>query len=269
MSIPVATYRCTSCDLSLWSSSIWGFRYYLYGESKVRMGVAMGWCNACEGLGAIEVLPDVDGERALQKKLKILQAELGETLAANSPRKRWWRRHARKSAKQADLEYSVQLAEKTLAEYLLARKALSSRVSRARCLRCGSEDCLCLPPHQANYSNTNTNTNSKSLPVPVGFQHPGCGGQLTVACEGTQVNMLLTGKAYDQEGHLVAETDSEPYVSAAEIMTALKTSNIKRSYNVDWLYKGMLSKRIEPRMVLAAAILFGAQLALCVYLLFR
>jgi hypothetical protein len=198
MSMPVATYGCTACDLHLWDSGTWGYRYYLHGEFKVRMRVAMGWCHACSNLGAVEVLPGADGELERQQYLETLQAELGEVLAAKPPRKRWWPFRARKSPKQANLECSVESAAKALAEYQLARKALSSRVSRARCLRCESEDCLRLPPHEASYYDT------ESLPEPVGFEHPGCGGQLTIRCDGTRLNVQLTDKAYDLEGFLVA-----------------------------------------------------------------
>lgn len=199
MSIPVATYRCTACDLSHWDSGTWGYRYYLYGVLKVPMRVAMGWCHACSDLGVVEVLPDAEGELERLVMLEALQAELGEVLSAIPPRKRWWPFPAKKSIKQTNLEYSVKSAAEALAEYRQTRKALSARVSRARCLRCGSEDCLSLPPHQANYFDP------EPLPELVGFEHPGCGGQLTITCDGTRLNMLLTDKAYDLEGSLVVD----------------------------------------------------------------
>lgn len=197
MSMPVATYGCTACDLSRWDAGTWGYRYYLFGDIKVRMLVAIGWCHACVDLGVIEVLPDADSELAYQRKLETFQAELSEVLAAEPPRKRWWPFQARKSVKQENLEYEVESAAKALAEYQLARKALSSRVSRARCLRCGSEDCLRLPPHQVGYYDM------EPLPVPIGFEHPGCGGQLTIHCDDLRLNMRLTDKAYDLEGLLL------------------------------------------------------------------
>ena len=199
MSMPVATYRCTACDLSHLDLGTWGYRYYLYKEHKVPMRVAMGWCHACNDLGAVEVLPDVEGELKRLQKLEALQAELSEVLAAIPPQKRWWPFQARKSSKQASLEYSVESAAKALAEYRQTRKALSARISRPRCLRCGSEECLRLPPHEANYFDT------ESLPEPVGFEHIGCGGQLTITCDGTRLSVQLTDKAYDLEGLLIAD----------------------------------------------------------------
>lgn len=203
MSMPVATYGCTACDLSRWDSGTWGYRYYLFGDIKVRMRVATGWCHACADLGVIEVLPDADSELAYQRKLETSQAELIEVLAAKPPRKRWWPFQARKSVKQTNLEYVVESAAKALAEYQLARKALSSRVSRARCLRCGSEDCLRLPHHQVGYYDL------EPLPVPIGFEHPGCGGQLTIHCDDLRLNMRMTDKAYDLEGLLIEGATSE------------------------------------------------------------
>lgn len=207
MSMPVVTYGCTACELSCWDAGTWGYRYYLYGETKVRMRVAIGWCHACADLGTIEVLPDADGELEHQRKLDAYQSELSEVLATDPPRKRWWQFSASKSSRQANLEYDVESAAKTLAEYQLAREALSSRVSRGRCLRCGSEDCLQLPPHEKNYYDP------EPLPEPIGFEHPGCGGQLTIYCDDLRLNMRLTDNAYDLEGFLIE--DATP-VSSAE-----------------------------------------------------
>ena len=199
MSMPVATYGCTACDLSRWDSGTWGYRYYLFGDIKVRMLVATGWCHTCVDLGVIEVLPDADSELAYQRKLETFQAELSEVLAAEPPRKRWWPFQARKSVEQLNLEYEVESAAEALAEYRLARKALFARVSRARCLRCGSEDCLRLPPHQVDYYG------AESLPKPLGVEHPGCGGQLTISSDDTRINARLTDKGYHLEGRLVVE----------------------------------------------------------------
>ena len=201
MSMPVATYKCTACALSHWDSGTWGYRYYLYGERKVQMRVKTGWCHACNDLATVEVLPDAEGEQERQQKLATLQAELGEVLAANPPPKRWWPFRARKSTKQANLEHDVESATKALTEYRLARKALSSRVSRARCLRCGSEDCQRLPPHQVDYFGTE--------PLLIGFEHPGCGGQLTISDDDIRLNVLLKDKAYDLEGLLVPDVAPE------------------------------------------------------------
>ena len=201
MSMPVATYRCSSCDFSRWSSGAWGYRYYVQGESKLQMHVKMGWCNTCNDLQAIEVLPDADGELKHHQELEALQGELTAILAATPPAKAWWPFRAKKSSAQANIEYAISSAEEKLTEYRLCRTALSTRTSKARCLGCGSEDCVALPEHSADYFDT------EAIPVPIGFIHPGCGGQLTIACEGMRLNVKLTDKAYDLEGHLIGEVE--------------------------------------------------------------
>ena len=203
MSMPVVTYGCTACDLSRWDAGTWGYRYYLHGETKVRMRVAIGWCHACADLGVIEVLPDAAGELERQRTLEACRAELSEVLAIDSPRKRWWQFSANKSTRQMILEGEVESAAEALAEYQLAREALSSRVSRGRCLSCGSDDCLQLPPHEAKYYDP------EPVPEPIGLEHPGCGGQLTIFCDDLRLNMRLTEKGYDLEGFLVEEVTPE------------------------------------------------------------
>lgn len=201
MSMPVVTYGCTACDLRCSDVGRWGYRYYLYGELKVRMRVAIGWCHACADLGVIEVLPDATGELELQRTVEAYQAELSEMFANDPPRKRWWQFSAIKSTTQSNLEYYTESAAEALAEYQLAREALSSRVSPGRCLRCGSDDCLQLPPHEAKYYDP------EPAPEPIGLEHPGCGGQLTIFCDDLRLNMRLTEKTYDLEGLLVDEID--------------------------------------------------------------
>ncbi|SDU21154.1 hypothetical protein SAMN05216296_2423 [Pseudomonas pohangensis] len=199
MSMPVATYKCSACDLSRWSSGTWGYRYYLHGESKLQMHVVMGWCKTCNDLQAIEVLPDAEGELKLKIKLEALQAELAKVLAATPPAKSWWPFRAKKISSQANLEYEIRAAEEQIMEYRLCRTALSTRTGKPRCLRCESEDCIALPEHAVDYFA------AEDVPVPIGFMHPGCGGQLTVAYEGTRLSVQLTEKAYDLEGHLLDE----------------------------------------------------------------
>jgi hypothetical protein len=199
MSMPVNTYKCTRCDLSRWDSGTWGYRYYVCRESKLRMHVDMGWCPTCNDLNAIEVLPDAEGELKYEEKLHALQAELAAMLTIPH-RKRFWLFRARKSNEQWSLEHSIELTKEQLAEYQLTRAALNNRTSQARCLRCESEGGISLRAHQSPYLNP-------PAPVLIGFEHPGCGGQITIACDGTRLNVQLTDKAYDLEGHLVDEVE--------------------------------------------------------------
>ena len=116
------------------------------------------------------------------------------------PKKRFWLFQPRKSTEQLKLEYEVESVGKRLAEYQLTRTALSARTSQARCLSCGAEGCSVLPPLEVNYLET-------GAPVPIGFVHPGCGGQITIACDGMRLSVRLTEKAYDLEGRQVYETE--------------------------------------------------------------
>ncbi|MDG1581281.1 hypothetical protein [Pseudomonas sp. GOM6] len=151
-------------------------------------------------LNAVEVLPDASGELLLQRKLQAFQAEL-DVIIAVTPKKRFWLFQPRKSTRQRCLEGEIESAAESLAEYQLTRTALSARQSQARCLRCGAEGCSVLPPHEVDYVGTDAS------PVPIAFVHPGCGGQITIACDGMRLNVSLTDKAYDLEGRQVNEIE--------------------------------------------------------------
>lgn len=195
--MPVTTYQCTACDYSSWDAATWGYRYYLYGESKVRMAVTLGWCHLCNGLSAVEVLPTALGEAELQQQLDALGIALQKELTDSSPKRRWWQLHARKGIKQIRLESEIKSAEEDLATYRLRRAALSKRTSQGRCMRCGSEEWAPLPHHEKDYFDM------ASTPKPIGFTHPGCGGELVTICDGTRLNVMLTDKAYNLEGQLL------------------------------------------------------------------
>lgn len=194
MSIPVATYKCTACNFSCWNAFTWGYRYYLYGGTQVRMQVARGWCNACDDLCAIEELPTAAGEAEIRQRLIALQEELEKALGAAPRRRFWWQRIARATPQQASLQSEINSAKSELADYQLRRAALSTRTTQARCLRCGSENCTPLPPHHVDYYGDGS-------PVLTGFTHPGCGGELFTVCDGTRLHLLLHEKAYDLDGH--------------------------------------------------------------------
>lgn len=194
MSMPVVTYQCTACDLNRWSSVTWGYRYYLHGKTQLQMQVTMGWCHSCHNLTAIEVLPTLEQETALQSQLDTLRAALQATTTSPAPKKRWWQRRPRKSDEQYQLEFDISVVEEQLTDHQTLRTALAQRTSHARCLACSSENCLALPPHQRDYFDT------ESTPLPTRFIHPSCDGEIVTLGDGLRLNMRLSDQAYDLEG---------------------------------------------------------------------
>ncbi|UTW05940.1 hypothetical protein [Pseudomonas benzenivorans] len=199
MSLPVLTYRCTSCSFMRLGSITWGRGYYLAGESRLPMSSAAGWCHSCDDLRAIEVLPSADAEVKLQDELADLQSRLRVMDTSPPPRKRWWQFKTPKDSARPFLESQLEAAKARLSDYQRLRQALAARNTHPRCLNCGAEDCLRFPPYEVDYFDT------AAPPVRIGFSHPGCGGELTAACEGTRLAMNLTGQAYDLEGERLPE----------------------------------------------------------------
>ena len=202
MSLPVLTYRCTSCNFNRLGSIIWGWGYYLEGQSRLPMSSATGWCHNCGDLQAIEVLPTAEHEAKLQADLLDRRSRLADRLAMPPPRKRWWQRHAREDSTRPFLASQVEEAEERLRDYQRLRQALASRASQPRCLNCASEDCQRFPAFEVDYFDT------EAPPVRIGFPHPGCDGELTTACEGTRIAMRLSGRAYDLEGRRLPESSA-------------------------------------------------------------
>jgi len=195
MSMPVLTYGCTRCDLKAWDAMTWGYRFYQVKKEQYRMAVSMGWCHVCSSLVPVERRPQAGMERSLQAEQASLQAHV-RLLRQQQPGARWWlfRRPASRELLQAELKL-----ESVSNDLLRLRRLLSlmkDRQSGDRCLACGSEACFHLPApsFQASFDEIHEH------PQRLDCLHPGCGGQLTVSCDGTRLNVAGRARAYDLRG---------------------------------------------------------------------
>lgn len=173
MSIMFTGYKCTHCDFD-GADVTPNLCYYLIGDLRIPMEKSLGWCYNCRSLRSVEVLPNAEDEAVLEHRLVDLQAELAQLMDAPLPPGRWWQRKARglaeRRARLSELKSRVARMEEHLADNRLLREVLSKREGKGRCLTCQSEDNQLLPPHEVSYY--------ESDPVKVGFNHPGCEGEL-------------------------------------------------------------------------------------------
>lgn len=205
MSIPVLTFGCTACDLKAWDTQTWGYRFYKADGKQFRMRVAMGWCQSCCALSAVEIKPNAGLEAQLVAKIAQLRIGLEEQLIRTPPTRRWWQLMAIKSSEVMRAEYKLADAQKELASLRQLLPLMASRRSGHRCLGCGSEDCLHIspPPVEASFDHFHP------APVPLGISHPGCGGEFTVCSDGLCLSVQTVQRAYDLDGRLLPEVSEQ------------------------------------------------------------
>lgn len=204
MSMPVLTFGCTACDLKARDTQTWGYRFYQAEGKELQMRVAMGWCESCSDLSAIEIKPTASLDAQLVAETERLRAEIAEQGVSNPLIRRWWQRKASKSSALSCAESELSGAQKQLAWLRQLRGLMENRQSGNRCLRCEAEQCLQLPalPLAASFDGCHPD------PVPIGFSHPGCGGELTVCSDALRLSIQPVAKAYDLEGRrLPAESE--------------------------------------------------------------
>ena len=203
MSMPVLTYGCTGCDLHAWDAQTWGYRFYIIHGKELKMRVAMGWCDSCHDLSAIEVKPDEAIEAKIAKEVERLRRVVENELLNNPPVRRWWQIRAVEPPALICAKSDLVDAQEKLRLVRQLRSLMVSRKSGGRCLACGSEQSTLLPVLSISASFDRI----YPYPKPIGFTHPGCGGELTVCSDGLRLNIRPVRKAYDTEGRLL-EADS-------------------------------------------------------------
>jgi hypothetical protein len=212
------SFRCTACSFNQTSSVLAGERDYEIHDRYLPVMAAAGWCHDCDGLCLVEILPSAESLARLQEQLDRLRTRLLPRTPAHAL-KAWFADKAR--SREERFEDEVHLAD---LESLRDRQkdlllALQKRESPPRCLMCSSTQCLNLPAFRMP---------AEGEPAaPIGFDHPGCGGQLTIEYAGVNARFRARSLTYDREGRLLA---NEVGLVRPIDASVLRDSSIEREF---------------------------------------
>lgn len=200
MSMPFLEFSCDRCTFRGDSMVKWHKFRYERSPDGVPVGVALGWCNRCRGIVAREILPEPGRIDRMKSEIEAIKQRLAELQARANRKRSWVMKLLRENAplpREGDvLSRDLMLAEFEFGNELARHRLLAGRQSRARCLRCGSEECL---PLRMDLAPATSPRNATS-PVPIGFQHPGCGGGILVRQSDIWASVERMERLYDRAG---------------------------------------------------------------------
>ena len=201
MSMPFYAFECTRCDFQAHSRVVWGQFSYLIDDTHFLLKRDLGWCDNCLTLVPIEVFPDSDSIEALEseKNSITLKLENGKTSLREKQSRltKFVGLKPRLSPHLKRLKAQFRLKSEQIQDLKDHLKALSYRKSGPKCLSCGSQDLRYLPPLP------DIDDGEKEV---IPFEHPNCGGNLTVSWAGVRINQVLMHRIYDSDGNFLSQT---------------------------------------------------------------
>lgn len=196
MSVEGIAIRCTDCDFRSTTRKLFGPKSYLTPVGTIRVCRQSGWCEDCCDIVNME---DPDPEKRLEdinRDLDYLKMQIEwEEKRLNKP-KGWFERNfcprveSKSYLNELKDQFNLLEAEinqpEVLADYL-------NGTQPPHCLDCGSIRVRNFP-YQASGLKTIGEPDMQWKPV--GFQHPGCKGELVAAVENFRIHFIFTPRLY-------------------------------------------------------------------------
>jgi hypothetical protein len=209
MSMPFLMFSCDRCSFSGTSVVIWGRFSYESPSGLVSLNRILGWCDSCQGLVPIEILPTLEWIEKLESDIAQNKRLVAERRAKTAGGRSWLARllplKPHLPPEVQHIEFQTSFLENDLREGRNRYNLLSARVSKPRCLICGSEDCFTLPKNIRPLGSPD----NPGPAVATGVKHPGCGGTIMVQYSRDRISIRLSHRVYDREGRLVRINDED------------------------------------------------------------
>ena len=190
MSVNSSLIKCDKCDYTSSMSVVHGLFYYLSDGKEYDLERCRGWCYDCQKFSAIEELEDVmDVVNEIEENIR--QAALVENAGF------WYKLTS--NYKRLKKDYNFNLKQIIALRWRI--NFISKRLSKPKCLTCGSENIVEIKAEELNYYSDGPDK------VKLGFVHPSCNGNLWIVESTLRFNMIYTPRYYDLNGNKI-EKDS-------------------------------------------------------------
>lgn len=181
MSVGTVILECDGCGASFSRGVLYGdFWYQMPNGDRYPLDRALGWCNFCALMVAVE---DLSGDRVQE------DIERNET----------WRRDAEHKLKRSlfsklfgDEKDRIARCDAELGVLRANLAFLKARLSPPRCLDCGSSDVIILPnPPWPEEIGEN---------IPAGWNHPLCGGPMIAKALPGRLHFSYPERVFNEHG---------------------------------------------------------------------
>jgi hypothetical protein len=201
MSMPFLIFTCDRCGIERCSTVAWGRFSYEAPTGRIDLVTTLGWCNSCNDLVPIEVLPTAESVRTVKVEIADKSMQLRKIAADLLGRRSWIQRLFKiaptLTPEAKELEWDLRCIEEHLEQLIQRVAVLQHRVSDGRCLHCGQTDW-----HQLAFQK---NPWSSDGPTTTSTVHPACGGRFSVRRSELSLSMRLTHRLYDVHGRFLRE----------------------------------------------------------------
>lgn len=213
MSSPFRVFSCSRCEFTGLDLVISGYFNYEVPSGLFSISRGLGWCNECNGIVAIEDMPNAQKIADLKSEIEKKEQYIAQALDRLEKSRTWFKKLLKISVvqppkiralmRQCEYDRIDMESEKQLLLLLANRK------SPPRCLECGSIDCFLLPklPALPELKYPLFSSQTPQIPVEIGLKHPGCGGELLVKFSGAWINMEPNRRIYNIEGRLIRQEE--------------------------------------------------------------
>jgi hypothetical protein len=182
MSVPFSTICCDGCALEQPGYITFGQFVYSDGPFEAPLRRGYGFCQSCDAVVAMEVLPT-------DQDLVLKQPE-------PAPTPNWGRRLS-----QSIFGQKAHPPQEDNRSEVAVLQSVSDLQRDPVCLTCGSSDCFDIPARHFYRGPRTTHATS--------VFHPGCGGRFLIrSSDGLRIALRMKKRSYDIHGQLLREDDA-------------------------------------------------------------
>ena len=181
MSVGTVVLECDGCGASFSRGVLYGdFWYQMPNGNRYPLDRALGWCNFCALMVAVE---DLSGDRVNEE---IKRAETWKYEAEQKLKRSLFSKlFGDEKARIARCDQELKMLRDNLA-------FLRARTSPSRCLDCGSSDIVILP--------TPPWPEDVGVDVPAGWNHPLCGGRMVAKALPGRLHFSYPPRVFNEHG---------------------------------------------------------------------
>lgn len=221
MSTPALLFSCTRCEFTGSNTSLRGDWSYESDGRLFPIDRELGWCDDCGGFSPVENIPTPEKIEAQKMRRLKEEQELKEQIRAYRQLLPWHKRYSLTAVRLPDDLSSrksvVDSGAREIKESIARLRFLDGRKSPARCLACGSTQIAPTQLPAVPFIDKRWDPHlPEPEPIPTGFQHPGCGGDITARYSTVWLSVRMYHNVFDTEGICLRETDIASIFEAAK-----------------------------------------------------